>query len=298
MTIHCVGSINCDHIYRVPHFSRPGETLRSSTYHRLLGGKGMNQSIALVRAGAQVRHIGCVGRGDAWIRVQINEHGVDTNLIADVDVPTGHAIVQVDDDAQNSIVLFPGANHCIELESIAAALSEAGPNDWLLLQNEVNDPEAIIAEGHRRGVHIAFNPAPFTPHIADMQLDAVDLLIVNEHEANGLANCDEPDAALDTLAQALPDCAVLLTRGAGGCTLARGAERLHQPAFRVDAVDTTSAGDTFIGYYLASLEAGHSEDECLRLASHAAAICVSRSGTARSIPKLDEVLDAAGNAQE
>ncbi len=292
MTIYCVGSINCDHIYRVPHFSRPGETLRSSTYHRLLGGKGMNQSIALARAGAHVRHIGCVGRGDTWIRAQIKDHGVDTGLITDVDVPSGHTIIQVDDNAQNSIVLFAGANHCVDMESVAAVLAGAGPQDWVLLQNEVNDPEAIIADGHRHGVHIAFNPAPFTPEVADMQLDTVDLLIVNEHEACGLAGCDEPAAALDTLARALPDCNVLVTLGAAGCTLARGADRIHQPAFSVDAVDTTSAGDTFIGYYLASVEAGHSETECLRLASRAAALCVSRPGTAQSIPELDEVLNA------
>jgi ribokinase len=292
MTILCVGSINCDHIYRVPHFSQPGESLTSLTYHRLLGGKGMNQSIALVRAGAQVHHVGCVGRGDAWIRSQIEEHAVDTSFIADVDVPTGHAIIQVADDGQNSIVVFPGANHCIELASVTAAMVEAGPHDWLLLQNEVNDPQAIIAEGRRHGLRIAFNPAPFTPEVLDMQLDAIDLLIVNEVEACGLAGCDEAYASLDTLAEALPGCSVLLTQGGDGCTLARGAERLRQPAFPVDPVDTTGAGDTFIGYYLAALTTGHSEAEGLRIAARAAALCVSRPGTAQSIPELDEVRQA------
>lgn len=295
--LHNLGSINLDHVYRVPHLVTPGETLASHAYAVGLGGKGANQSLALALAGGRVCHWGRLGRRDAWARDTLARAGVDVSHVSLVDAPSGHAIIQVDDAGENAIVLYSGANHGFDGATFEALAGTAAPGDWLLLQNECNGLAELLTLAAERQIRVAFNPAPMTDAVGELPLSACRLLFVNRTEAAGLAGLPvdaEADALLDALGNRLPDCELVLTLGADGAWHQAGGERRHQPALKVSAVDTTGAGDTFIGYYLAALQRGASVAHCLTRATAAAALAVQRPGAAAGIPTADEVADFLG----
>lgn len=289
MTIYNLGSINLDHVYRVNHFVRPGETLSSTDYQLLLGGKGANQSIALARAGAQVRHIGAISRNDTWVLGQLAEAGVDTQAIAQLDEASGHAIIQLTADAENAILLYPGTNRRMCPDEIGQALADSGAGDWLLLQNETNGLAEAMAQATRQGMRVAFNPAPMVSIDIKPLLSAVDLLIVNEVEAMDLAGAETVTEAETMLQSDHPGLRILLTLGRSGVVYISPEGRQSIPAFNVNAVDTTAAGDTFIGFCLAALAAGAPPEVALRRGSAAAALCVTRLGAAAAIPNRSEV---------
>ena len=185
MKILNFGSLNIDLVYQVEHIARPGETIASSAHQVFAGGKGANQSAALARAGARVFHAGQVGPDGQWLVDKLARLDVDVQHIRVGDTPTGHAIIQVDRQGQNSIVLFAGANAQIDQSAIDATLSHFGAGDILLLQNEINDIPYIMAAAAARGLTICLNPAPFGPEVRAYPLELIDLLIVNETEATG-----------------------------------------------------------------------------------------------------------------
>jgi ribokinase len=243
------GSINVDTVFRVASIARPGETIAASDVHRFAGGKGANQSVALARAGAEVFHAGVVGPDGQWAVDLLRDAGVDTSLIVvGESCRTGSAFIQVADDGQNAIVLDPGGNHAITPAHIERAFAAFLPGDVLLLQNEVNDVPALLRAGKQRGMTIMFNPAPMTPAAHAYPLDLVDVLIVNEHESEQLSGTSDPTAALALL----PARERLITLGDRGVLVHDGTRTFTCPATRVTAVDTTSAGDTFIGYFIAA----------------------------------------------
>jgi len=283
------GSLNIDHVYRVPHIAQPGETLPGESYALLAGGKGANQSAALACAGAPVWHAGKVGPEGGWLIEKLATLGANTEMIQVGDTPTGHAIIQVDDAGQNAIVLFAGANHAFERADIDAAVGNGNPGDWLLLQNETNEVEYMIRTAHGAGLSVCYNPAPFTPQTGRYPLDLLSTLIVNETEGEALTRAGEPEGILSSLVERLPDCDVILTLGAAGVTYRCGDETGQIAAPCVDAVDTTAAGDTFIGYYIAACIAGEDTVEALTRACTAAALCVTRPGAMDSIPSLADV---------
>ncbi len=283
------GSLNIDYVYRVPHISRPGETLSSSSYEVFTGGKGANQSVALARAGAQVAHAGKVGKDGEWLLSKLDSFGVDTRLITVGEGKTGHAIIQVDDEGENSIVLYPGANRQIRREEIDNALESATANETLLLQNEINNVPYLIQAGHKRGMKVCLNPAPFGDEVLTYPLHLVDTLIVNRIEGQGLAGGETTEKIIDRLSEKLPETEIILTLGSDGALCRLHDEEFYSPGVLADTVDTTAAGDTFIGYYLASRLDGRPIMECLQIACRAAAICVSRRGAQDSIPKKKEV---------
>lgn len=290
--LYNLGSINLDHVYRVPHLVAPGETLASRAYRVGLGGKGANQSRAMALAGGEVTHWGRLGRQDAWAREILAEAGVDVASIALVDEPSGHAIIQVDDLGENAILLFAGANHGFQSEAIEALLDTARPGDWVLAQNECNGLAELMEGAQRRGLSIAFNPAPMSDSVASLPLANCRLLFVNRGEAARLCDVEATSSAetlLDALAARLPDVETVLTLGGEGAWYQHGSKRLHQPALDVEPVDTTGAGDTFIGYYLAALQAGLPVVDCLSQATAAAALCVQHPGAADSIPHRNHV---------
>ncbi len=257
-----------------------------------LGGKGANQSLAMARAGGRLSHWGRVGRQDAWARDTLARAGVEVGQVRLVDEPSGHAIIQVDDAGENAIILFPGANHGSSREQLAELVDAATPGDWLLLQNERSGLEELDPLAVERGLKVAFNPAPMDDSVVQLPLSLCSVLFVNRTEAArlaGLAVQSSAEALLDALAAQLPETEVVLTLGGEGAWHQHCDERRHQPALPVVAVDTTAAGDTFIGYYLAALQAGMPIAECLRRAATAAALGVQRPGAAESIPTLDEV---------
>jgi ribokinase len=291
MTIFNLGSINADIVYRVPHLPTPGETLACDSMSRGLGGKGTNMSVAAARAAARVVHIGAVGPDGVWAKDRLLEYGVDTRHIAvlDQDV-TGHAIIYVDGAGENSIVLYAGTNRMVSHDMLDAALSQAGPADTLLMQNETNAQVKAAKLARAKGVKVAYAAAPFVAAAVRAVLEYCDFLILNQVEAAQLQE------ATGLAPEALPVRDVIVTLGAQG-------SRWHQtetgesrtfPAIAVDVVDTTGAGDTFTGYVLAGLDRGLPMGQSIAQATRAAALQVPRLGAADVIPHLKDFQDAVG----
>ena len=291
MKIINFGSLNIDHVYRVDHIVKPGETLDSSAYTVFAGGKGANQSIAIARAGGTVTHVGKVGREGVWMVENMEKDGVDVSRIAiSPQDPGGHAIIQVDKKGQNSIFLFGGTNHSFTKKEIDAALAGTHVGDLILLQNEINDIDYILKQASRRKLIICFNPAPMTAAVKKLPLALVTILIVNETEGEALSGKKEPVAIIKALRLKYPHSAFLLTLGKNGLLYADEEGQFSLAACKVKAVDTTAAGDCFVGYFLASVQQEMSLQKALARATRAAAISVSRQGASSSIPCAREVI--------
>jgi len=280
MTVWNLGSINIDHVYRVPRLPQPGETLAALQYSMGLGGKGGNQSVAAARAGARTRHIGAVGPEGRWVLDLLTDYGVDVAHVAVGQGPSGHAIIYVDPQAENVIVTFAGANHSATRASVEAALAEAGPSDTLLLQNETSAQIDAARFARARGLRVIYSAAPFQVEAVRAVLSEVSMLVMNAGEA----------AELRAVFGEMPPLDTIVTRGAEGAHwLSPGAEPLFVPSFRVTAVDTTGAGDCFIGTLAAALDAGADRQAAMRRAAAAAAIQVTRAGAAQAMPLASEV---------
>ncbi|MBI1295836.1 ribokinase [bacterium] len=284
------GSLNIDHVYRVEAFVRPGETIHSLSYRQFAGGKGFNQSIALARAGAPVYHAGKIGPEGGWLLEMLATAGAVTEDVLQVETPTGHALIQVDDQGENSIILFGGANQAITAEDVARVLSRFTAGDYLLLQNEISQMPLILQRATALGLRVVFNPAPMTRALLDYPLGGVSIFIVNETEGEALTGVSAPDAMLDEMRRRFPAAATVLTLGGAGAIFADADRRIPIPAVPVTAVDTTAAGDTFTGYFLAGIVRGNGVEDALHEAARAAAICVTRPGAAESIPGRREVM--------
>jgi ribokinase len=287
-----IGSINIDYVYRVPHCVQPGETLSSSSLDVFPGGKGLNQSVALARAGGQVFHAGKVGPDGLGMVEVLKKSGVDSSLVDRFGSATGHAIIQVDSAGQNCIILHKGANHEIDRPLIDGALSGFGEGDFLVLQNEVSGIEHAMRGAAGRGMKIAFNLAPFSPEILAYPLELVDFFLVNEIEGRGVSGKFETTEVLDEIAARYPKSSVILTLGQDGVVHRDGRGTLSHGIYDVPVADTTAAGDTFIGFFISSIVNDIATDEALRRASVASSIAVSRNGASSSVPTLDEVLAA------
>lgn len=292
MKILNFGSCNVDFVYRLPHFVQPGETLTAKSLAKNPGGKGLNQSIALARAGSRVFHAGCVGEDDPFLRHLLKENGVDTTYLATVPAPTGQAVIYVDDGGENSIVLFPGANAAVTEGQIADVLRDFSAGDILLLQNEISGCRALLAAAAEKGMRVVFNPAPFDPALRATDLSRLSYLICNETEAAGLFGKDAPEEFLSHLASACPALGAIVTLGAAGCLYTEGGRICRHPAYRVPVADTTAAGDTFVGYFVSEISRGAGMGDAVRLATAAAALTTTRAGAAGSIPRREEVLAA------
>ncbi|MEX5598235.1 ribokinase [Pseudophaeobacter sp. C1-32P7] len=288
MAIWNLGSINADMVYALPHLPVAGETLAASGLDQFLGGKGANMSVAAARAGSHVCHIGAVGADGRWAVDRLLEYGVDTRHIAQIDTPTGHAIIAVDQDGENQIILFPGANRAISPDQIGQALSAASAGDILVMQNETNLQVDAARMGRDLGLRVAYAAAPFDAAAVAAVLPHLDLLFLNAVEARQLQEATgKPPEALG-----VQD--VIVTLGAEGARHFHGTTGAVQdiPAMPVTPVDTTGAGDTFTGYVLAGLDRGMPMAQAMAQASRAAALMVTRHGTADVIPDLKKVQDS------
>jgi ribokinase len=289
MPILNFGSINIDQVYFVDHLVRPGETLASREVRQFAGGKGFNQSVALAQAGADVFHAGKVGPDGLWLVDRLKEFGVDTSFIQTVKTLTGKAFIQVDRAGENAIILFGGANREITEDDAHKVLSGFSPGDYLLLQNEISALPEIIRLAEKRGLGIIMNPAPFDPEILEYPLEFVNLFILNEIEGRGLTGETEHEGICRSMVQKFPKAVTVLTVGDQGAWLADSNRLLRVEAEKVKAVDTTAAGDTFVGYFVNEYIRENDLTMALRMGCKAAAICVTRAGAADSIPKRLEV---------
>jgi len=285
MTIYNLGSINADHIYGVGHLPSPGETLSANSFATGLGGKGTNQSVAAALAGSDVVHIGAVGPDGEWAVDQISGYGIDVHYVSKIDTPTGHAIVNVDQSGENAIVIFSGANSCQSIDQIHGALNGAEIGDILLLQNETTLQAEAARIAHNRSMKVIYSAAPFSVEAVKMVLDNTTILMMNKVESEQLCT------GLETKLMDLPISDIIVTKGSDGADwlCPDTGETINVASFPVTAVDTTAAGDTFAGYFAAGLDQGLSIQDAMALGSAAAAIKVTRKGTADAIPTRAEV---------
>ena len=292
-----LGSINIDDVYAVEHIVVAGETISSRSVSHNAGGKGANQAAALAKAGLDVCFAGKMGSDGKWVLDILSSMNVDTGYtIADDSFSTGHAIIQVDDKGQNSIILYAGGNKEFTESDIDNILGNFSENDILLLQNEINLIDYAIREASRKGLYICFNPSPFDSDIRELPLELVDCFFVNELEGAALAEWEArsgKDICFHDLAMKLctlyPESSFVLTAGADGAYYAESGKVFHAPARECTVRDTTGAGDTFCGYFISARVLGYPIEKALEIANKAASITVSRDGAMESMPVSGEV---------
>lgn len=291
MKILCFGSCNIDMVYAVDHILRPGETMSADTLSTFPGGKGLNQAIALARAGAQVYFAGCIGPDGQFLRDTLLSCGIDLRYLRQVEEKTGHAIIQVDSGAENAIIIFAGANGMVTKEQIDGTLVDFGAGDFLLVQNEISELPYLVKSAAKIGMQIVFNPSPLNEQAKQVDLRNVHYLLVNETEACGMTGSEDPAALQAFLREQAPHMKIVLTRGKRGSVYFDCIQSHCQSAYQVRSVDTTAAGDTYTGYFIAGLSQGDSVADAMMYASAASAIAVSREGASSSIPTRREVTE-------
>lgn len=288
------GSLNLDHVYQVDHFVAPGETLSSASMQTNPGGKGLNQSVALAKAGAAVYHAGCIGIGGEPLKELLTASGVDVSHLRAVDVPQGNAVIQVTPLGENCILLYGGSNQSISEEQIHRTLDFFGAGDYLVLQNEISLLPQIVDKAHQKGMVIVLNPSPYNEGLKNVDFNKLTWLFINEVEARQIAGSEDLETAWQTLHQQYPRLSVLITLGGAGSVVYRvsagSVDAVRQEAFPAKAVDTTAAGDTFTGFFISGLLEDLPLKKCMERASRAAAISVTRPGAAGSIPTRQEVM--------
>ncbi|MCR4909057.1 MAG: ribokinase [Lachnospiraceae bacterium] len=286
------GSLNLDYVYAVDHIIAPGETESTGGVELHCGGKGLNQSIAMAKAGVEVFHAGLVGEEGQPLIDACVQHGVRTDYIRKIPGRSGHTIIQVDREGQNSILLFGGSNRAMTKDYIDEVLSHFEKGDIIILQNEINLLDYIIDSAFERGMMIVLNPSPFDAAVEGCNLGKISLFLLNEIEGGQITGETEPDKILASLREKFPKAKVVLTLGGDGSIYSEGEKTVRQGIYRVKAVDTTAAGDTFTGYFVSSIINGLSVEEGLALSAKASAISVTRPGATDSIPEKDEVLNS------
>lgn len=290
MKVLSFGSLNIDYVYHVDHIVNKGETLSSTSLDVIAGGKGLNQSIALAKAGAEVYHAGKIGEEGTFLLDWCNENGVNTKWVGiEPDTKTGHAIIQVDEHAENCIVLFGGSNQKQTKEQIDETMEAFEKGDVLLLQNEINHLPYLIDKAYEKEMMIILNPSPMNEKIFECDLKKVSLFLLNVVEGEQISGVKDEKEMCAMLREKYADAKFVLTLGSKGAYYFDQNDICFQESFKVDAVDTTAAGDTFTGYFVAEMLNGSPVERALKVAAKAASIAVSRKGASISIPKREEV---------
>jgi ribokinase len=292
MKVLVYGSLNIDLTFSVDHIVLPGETISGGALARNAGGKGANQAAALAKAGMPVYMAGKIGEDGKFLLDLLASYGVHTGEVKIYGGATGQALIQVDKNGQNAIVLYAGGNGAIVPDDIDEVIKKFDPGDIVVLQNEISHTAAIMAAAKKRGLTICLNPSPYNEKIKDLPLDLTDMFFVNEIEGAALAGKTPqtpPPAILDRLVKQFPAAEIILTAGRDGAYYGCGEERAKGDILDVPVVDTTGAGDTFSGYFIAARVKGLPVREAIRLACKAASIAVSRKGAMEAIPFAPEV---------
>ena len=286
------GSLNIDYVYDVDNFVKKGETISSKALNVFCGGKGLNQSVALARAGAEVYHAGMIGEDGKFLLDLLKEAGVNIdNVVIRDDIRTGNAIIQRDKSGDNCIILFSGANRSITKDYVDGVLSGFGKGDYIALQNEISELPYIVENAHKIGTKIVLNPSPMDEKIKELNLDYVDYFLLNETEALKLSGMGEFDSkkCMEELISRFENAGILITLGDKGSIYSDGKINVEQSIVKTEVVDTTAAGDTFTGYFVSGILAGKEMKTVIKEATVASSITVSRIGAAPSIPKMREV---------
>ena len=289
MKILCFGSCNIDYVYSVDRISAPGETISAKDLGLFPGGKGLNQAVALSKAGAEVYFAGAIGVDGGFLRDVLTESGADVRYLRQVPEKTGHAIIQVDQFAENSIMIYRGANGCISKEQIDLVMDAFSEGDVLLIQNEICNLSYLVNSAAARKMVIYFNPSPLNVQVKEVDFEHIHCFIVNETESIAMFGTNSPKELQIYLKSKALGQEILLTIGKRGSVYICADEIIEQSAYQVDSIDTTAAGDTYAGYYIAAVCSGQSIRNAMNVASIASAIAVSRKGASSSIPWAYEV---------
>ncbi len=289
MKICCFGSLNLDMVFSVREFVQPKETIQSKGFTVFAGGKGLNQALAIQKAGVDVLMAGSVGHDGQMLLDVCDQSGMDRRFVRVTDTSTGLAMIQVNEAGENCIILYDGANKVNDEAFIGEVLNELTSGDLLVLQNEVNNLDFLIKTASARGIRIVLNPSPYEDSLKELPLELCSYLVLNEVEGKAISGADEPEKILTNLAGIYPNTAVILTQGSQGVSYSADGKIGHQNAFRVKAVDSTGAGDTFTGYFIAMTAKGMDLKDAIHIAQKAGAISVTRQGAAGSIPTIEEV---------
>lgn len=289
MKIYNFGSLNVDRVYGVEDFVRAGETILAKSLSFFPGGKGLNQTIALARAGANVYHVGCIGRDGGILKDTLVENQVPLTYVKEMDADGGHTALQVSESGQNAIIVYSGTNHMLTENFVDEVMQTIEPGDYVLMQNEINLVPYIIRKAKEAGAQVALNPSPITKELMSYPLEMVDLFIVNEIEGEAVTGEKEPQKILTAFREKYPHAKIVLTLGSEGSCYQDETTFAMQEIYKNTVVDTTGAGDTYCGYLLTCLMEGVPVKEALHMATAASSIAVSRQGAAPSIPKREEV---------
>ena len=273
-----------------------GETLQTKELFCGCGGKGLNQSIAASRAGASVIHAGPIGNDGRVLEEELQKNGVDTSRLFQVDTEQGHAVILVDDEGYNEILIHRGSNGMIGEEEIRSIIKTIREPSLVVLQNELPCAHAIIDLAFESGHVVAFNASPVDEEVLhSVDFSHVHWLLINEVEGNQLTGTTEPESILRLLRQQFSEMNIVLTLGADGSMCQYGDELYCCGSYDVPAVDTTGAGDAYTGYFLAGLARGEKPAEIMRRASLAAGVSVMRKGASSAVPMRDEVEECYRN---
>ena len=283
------GSLNVDYVYSVDHMVKEGETLSCQEMNIFCGGKGLNQSIALAKAGVTVYHAGFIGEDGGILLEALQENGVHTDFVRSLSGRGGHTMIQVDKNGQNSILVYGGTNRKYTKEFIDEVLEHFEAGDILMLQNEVNLVSYMIERAWEKGMKVVMNPSPYDEAVNACDFSKISMFLINEVEGAQMTGETDPERILEKLCRDYPKAKIVLTLGEKGSVYQNGEIQYRQEIFSVETIDTTAAGDTFTGYFISSVIDGLSVPEGLRLAAKASSIAVSRKGAADSIPFREEV---------
>lgn len=285
------GSLNIDRTYSVERFVKPGETISAGRMELFCGGKGFNQAIALARAGSEVYFAGAVGADGEILLEELKRNHVRLDFVKKTRGASGHAVIQVDREGQNCIMILAGANGEISREDVDRVLRNFEKGDLILLQNEISNMDYILRQAQKKEMLIALNPSPCDSRVKDYDLNSVNYLLVNETEGAAIAGCSGEDEVLEMLHACYPETNIVLTRGAQGSSyIGENGEKVNCGIYAMPVVDTTAAGDTFTGYFLSEVLRHGQVREALETASIASGIAVSRPGASSSIPSYQEVV--------
>lgn len=283
MKILNFGSCNIDYVYNVDHSVQTGQTIAAKKMEIFAGGKGLNQSVAAARAGATVYHAGVIGEDGAFLKEILEQSGTDVAFIQQKDCKNGHAIIQVDGQGNNCIIVYPGTNAMITKDYVDEVLSHFEAGDLVMLQNETSCVPYIMDKAFAKGMRVVLNPSPFTKEMRKIDLNKISYLLVNETEMEAFGLSKEE------ITEKYKQLHLVLTLGEKGCVYSSCELTFSQGAHQVRAVDTTAAGDTFTGYFVAGIADGKTPQLAIKIATAAAALAVMREGAAPSIPTMEDV---------
>lgn len=289
MKVLVFGSLNIDFIYKLEHIVMPNETIKSTTCEVSSGGKGLNQAMAFAKTGLPVYIASNLGKNGQVLADTLSSGNVDISLLNHVDEDSGEAIIQVDENGNNAIIVCGNCNEHITEEYIESVFSHFEKGDILVIQNEINNLDLIINTAKDKGIKLVFNPSPFNHVIKTLPMNKIDYLFINEVEGKQLTGFEDEKSIVKHILKDYQDMKIVLTLGERGAVYADKNEYIYEPAKKVEVVDTVGAGDTFTGYFIYGVESGKTIKESLQMAAIASSIVIGRHGAGNSIPTLNEV---------